>query len=418
MGVGTLLPDFSKAPWLIDPAVQRVFGALSKGGGEARIVGGAVRDAILGLPIRDIDFAVTEAPEQVMQLARAARIRAVPTGIKHGTVTLVVNHRGFEVTTLRSDLETDGRHARVAFTKDWDIDARRRDFTMNALYCDAGGQLYDPVGGLDDLRARRVRFIGEPQARIAEDYLRVLRFFRFFAQYGRGEIDAPGLQAVAQNRAGLRKLSAERIRAELIRLLGAPRAVEAAWLMSEAGVFTGVDLGRALPENLEQLEAMEGVLKIEPDPVRRIWALLGGGSSPDSRAESLAGRLRLTSAERSRLQMMATPRGLYPSLSQTERRAALYALGHEDYRDHVLLNWMMSGDGADDENWKILFELSECWSPPDFPVKGADVVARGVPKGPKVGAILRDLERWWIGAGFPEERAQIDAQLDVLIKEG
>jgi len=418
MGARNALPEFPDAAWLIDPGVQCVFSAFSKQGGEARIVGGALRDAILGLPIRDIDFAVTEPPEQVIRLAEAAGIRCVPTGIRHGTVTLVINRRGFEVTSLRSDLETDGRHARVAFTKDWDIDAERRDFTMNALYCDAAGGVYDPVGGFDDVMARRVRFIGEPRERITEDYLRVLRFFRFFAQYGTGEIDAPGLQAVAQNRAGLRKLSAERIRAELVRLLVAPRAVEAARLMSQAGVFTGVDLGRALPDALERLAIIEEDLELEPDPVRRIWALLGGGSSPDSRAESLAGRLRLTSTERSRLQMMAAPRGLYPSLSQTGRRAALYALGHEDYRDHVLLNWMASGDEAGDANWRVLFELSDYWSPPDFPVKGADVVSRGVPRGPQVGLILRNLERWWIGAGFPVDLEEIDAQLDEFIKSG
>ncbi len=412
---GNALPDFTGASWLIAPPVQRIFTALAKKGGEARIVGGAVRNAIMGEPIRDIDFAVTEPPEQVIKLAKEAGIRAVPTGIKHGTVTLVTGRRGFEVTTLRRDLETFGRRAKVAFTTDWQTDAERRDFTMNAIYCDVGGKLYDPVGGLDDLVARKVRFIGEPEARIAEDYLRVLRFFRFFAQYGRGGIDAAGLAAVRKNRAGLRKLSAERIRAELIKLLAAPRALEAARLMSEAGIFTGVDLGRALPDSLTRLGAIETALGLEADPLRRIWALLGGGSSPDSRAESLAGRLRLTSAERARLQMMAVPRRLYPTLSPGARRAALYALGHQDYRDHVLLNWTASGDDAGDENWKILFELSEGWSPPDFPVKGKDVVALGVPKGPQVGAILRDLERWWISAGFPEEREDIDAQLKTLI---
>ncbi len=409
------LPDFSAAPWLADDAVQHIFAAMAKAGGEARIVGGAPRNAVIGAPISDIDFAVTEPPERIMQLAKAAGIRSVATGIAHGTVTLVINKRGFEVTALRRDIKTDGRHASVVFTKDWREDAARRDFTMNAIYCDARGRVYDPVGGLGDILAGRVRFIGDAAARIREDYLRVLRFFRFFALFAKGDIDTAGYDACKNAGQGMRKLSAERIRAELLKLLGARRAGEAAGLMSQAGVFVAADLGRALPGNLEKLVRVEAALGVEADPMRRLWVLLGGGSAPESRAEALAGRLRMSSAERKHLQLMAIRRRILPLLSQNERRAALYALGGRDYQDHVLLNWVLSDAGADDADWRDLFELPRRWSPPEFPLRGADIMAMGAAKGPQVGRILQKLENWWVGAGFPESRAEIDAQITALI---
>ncbi len=409
------LPDFSGAAWLVDVAVQRIFRALSKGSGEARIVGGAPRNAIIGVSIGDIDFAVTEPPETIMQLAKAAGIRSVATGIEHGTITLVTGRRGFEVTTLRRDIKTDGRHASVVFTKSWEEDAARRDFTMNAVYCDARGRVYDPVGGLGDILAGRVRFIGQAEARIREDYLRVLRFFRFFALFAKGDIDAKGYEACKAAGSGLGKLSAERIRAELLKLLVAPRAAEAARFMSDAGIFIAADLGRALPENLARLVRFEAAMGVEADPVRRLWVLLGGGSAPESRAEALAGRLRMSSAERRHLQLMAVRRGVLPSLSQNERRAALYALGERDYQDHVLLNRVCGDAAADDAEWRELFELPRQWAAPEFPVSGADIMARGIAKGPEVGRILRELENWWINAGFPEDRAETEAQITALI---
>jgi len=408
-------PDFlTDAEWLREDGVQRVFKAIADQGGEARVVGGAVRNHLLGEPVAEVDFATDLLPDEVMAAAKAAGLRAVPTGYEHGTVTLVHAHKGYEVTTLRRDVETFGRRARVSYTRDWTEDAARRDITMNALYCDASGRLSDPMGGYEDLMAGRVRFIGDAGERIREDYLRTLRFFRFFAHYAKTEIDPAGLEACIAERRGLRKLSAERIFHELMRLLTAPRAVEAARLMSENAIFTGADLGRARPEMLARLAQIEQALGAAPDPVLRLWALLGGGSAPEARAESLAGRLRVSSQVRGRLQMMAAERQVSPALAQTERRAVLYALGPQVYREQVLLNWAGGSADAGDMNWKILFDLAEQWSLPDFPVKGADVVAAGVPAGPQVGKVLKSLELWWIAAGFPEDRAEIDAQLHRL----
>lgn len=412
-------PDvLSDAEWLHEDGVQRVFAAIKAAGGEARIVGGAVRNHLMGEPVHEVDFATDLVPEETVAAAATAGLRAVPTGIEHGTVTLVHDHKGYEITTLRRDVETFGRKARVTFSKNWDEDAARRDFTMNALYCTASGQLSDPIGGYEDLMAGRVRFIGDAGERIREDYLRTLRFFRFFARYGTAQIDDAGLAACALERKGLRKLSAERIFHELVKLLAAPRAPEAARIMSETGIFIGADLGRARPELLQRLADAEAQLGLEADPILRLWILLGGGSSPESRAESLAGRLRVSSQVRSRIQIMSAERAISPALEQTQRRAALYALGREVYREHVLLNWAMDGAAADDMNWKILFELSDQWDLPDFPIKGADVVAAGVPAGPRVGKILRNVELWWIAAGFPDNRAEIEAQIKLLAEAG
>lgn len=411
------LPDVADADWLQGEGPQKIFKAVQARGGEARIVGGTVRNHLMGEAVSDVDFATNLIPEEVVAAAAAAGLRAVPTGIEHGTVTLVHNHQGYEITTLRKDVETFGRKARVTFTKNWEQDASRRDFTMNALYCDACGRLYDPVGGYADLMAGKVRFIGNAAERIREDYLRTLRFFRFFAHYAKSDIDEDGLEACARERKGLRKLSAERIFHELVRLLAAPRADEAARLMSEKEIFTGADLGRARPEILGRLVSIERGLSLDPDPILRLWALLGGGSSPDSRAESLAGRLRVSSQVRSRIQIMSAERDISPALKQTERRAALYALGRDVYREQVMLNWAASDAGADDMDWTVLFNLSDQWQLPDFPIKGADVVAAGVPAGPQVGKVLRVLELWWIGSGFPEDREQIDAQIKTLMED-
>ena len=270
--------------WLQSAALGKVFAALKAGDAEARVVGGAVRNALIGRPVGEIDIATPARPEDVMRLARDAGLGAHPTGLDHGTVTIVADGVPFEVTTLRRDIETDGRRAVVAFTTAWDEDATRRDFTINALYCGKDGELCDPVGGLDDLRKRRVRFIGDPEARIREDYLRILRFFRFSADYGNGQLDAPGLAAAVRLKDGLARLSPERIRAEILKLLAAPKAAEVVRIMHATGILQLVIQAPADPECLARLQAIELALGQPPDALTRLAALAVG--DPSGRAGS------------------------------------------------------------------------------------------------------------------------------------
>jgi poly(A) polymerase len=416
--IASSLPSMASEPWLRDETVQHVLAVLAARGGGARIVGGAVRNALMNRPVTDIDIATDQLPDQVISLAKKAGIKSVPTGYDHGTVTLVIDGQSFEVTSLRRDVETDGRHATVAFTSDWEQDAFRRDFTMNALYCDAEGRLYDPVGGYEDILAGKVRFIGGGRQRIAEDYLRSLRFFRFFAQYGKGDADPDSLDACRRETAGLRKLAAERIHTELMKLLVAPRAGEAARLMSQIDLFTGLDLGRALPDDLDHLIALENSCHMEPGGPRRLWVLLGGGTYPESRAEMLAGRLRLSTNERTRLNDMARDIRLSPDMDEMHRHAALYRLGRDRYEDYALLGWVEDGATADDENWRQLVMLPQNWPVPVFPLRGRDVVAAGAAKGPVVGRILADLEQWWLEQGFPDDEARLRGRLRDMLTKG
>ncbi len=416
--IAATLPSMASEPWLRDETLQHVLAVLAARGGRARIVGGAVRNALMKLPVTDIDIATDQLPDQVISLAKKAGIRSVPTGYDHGTVTLVIDERSFEVTTLRRDVETDGRHAVVVYTTDWEEDAFRRDFTMNALYCDAEGCLSDPVGGYEDILAGRVRFIDDGRQRIAEDYLRSLRFFRFFAQYGKGDADPDSLEACRRETAGLRKLAAERIHTELVKLLVAPRAGEAARLMSQIDLFTGLDLGRALPDDLEHLIALENSCHMEPGGPRRLWVLLGGGTYPESRAEMLAGRLRLSTAERTRLNDMAKGIRLSPDMDEIHRHAALYRLGRDRYEDYALLGWVEDGAPADDAPWRQLVMLPQHWQVPVFPLRGRDIVAAGIPKGPAVGRILANLEQWWLEQGFPDDEARLRDRLHDMLKKG
>ena len=264
-------PRLFGADWLSNPSARAVFAALAAGGHEARAVGGAVRNALFGKAVKDVDIATTAAPEETMRLARAAGLKAHPTGIEHGTITVVAGHEPYEVTTLRRDIETFGRHARVTFTTDWTEDAKRRDFTMNALYCAADGTIHDPLGGYPDLAARRVRFIGDAHERIREDFLRILRFFRLYAEYGRGEPDPTSLDACVAERTGLANLSGERIRAEFLRMLAAPGAVDAAASLAIYGILEPLHL-HLDPHLLARLVEIETALGRPPDPVLRLAA--------------------------------------------------------------------------------------------------------------------------------------------------
>src|SRR5213083_3580307 len=289
------------APWLRSGPTARALELLSGNGEEARVIGGAVRNALLKIPVGDIDIATTALPDEVIRRAKAAGIKSVPTGIDHGTVTLVVDAQPFEITTLREDTETFGRKAKVAFGRDWVRDAERRDFTINGLSVDADGIVHDHVGGLADIEARRVRFIGDAGQRIAEDYLRILRFFRFHAAYGEGVPDPEGLAACIEGRAGLEQLSRERVRMEALKLLIAKHAVPTLALMTETGLLEQVLGGVPLLASFSNMVKLEAALALAPDAIRRVGAL---AISVIEDAERLRERLRLTNAEYERLASM------------------------------------------------------------------------------------------------------------------
>jgi poly(A) polymerase len=395
----------SDAAWLRAGALARLLAVLNRDGEEARVVGGAVRNALLDEPIGDIDLATTAVPGEVMRRAAAAGFKPVPTGIEHGTVTVVIEGRPFETTTLREDVETFGRHANVRFGRDWRKDAERRDFTMNALSATADGVVHDYVGGLDDLGARRVRFIGDAGARIDEDYLRILRFFRFHAAYGRGLPDPAGLAACIAARAGLEQLSRERVRTELLKLLIARHATPVLAVMAESGLLVPVLGGVPYLASFENIAKVEAAAGVQPDPVQRLGAL---AARTEEDAERLWQRLRLSNAEHGRLQSMADGWWKIEPSDEQGARALLYRLGPERFADRVLLAWARAWpQGAADVAWRTLATLPERWIAPVFPLKAADFIKRGVPQGPKLGAALREAEMAWIAADFPGDAAAI-----------
>ena len=396
-----------RAPWLREGSLPRLLDVLDRDGEEARVVGGAVRNELLGEPVGDIDVATTAAPEEVMRRAEAAGFKPVPTGLEHGTVTVVVDGTPFEVTTLREDVETFGRHARVSFGRDWQHDAKRRDFTMNALYAARDGTVYDHVGGLDDLKARRVRFIGDPHKRIAEDYLRILRFFRFHSAYGDGgHPDPAGLSACIAARAGLETLSRERVRMEILKLLVGTHAVPALVIMSETGLLVAVLGGVPLLASFANMIKLERELSLTPDPVRRLGAL---GVSTTEDAERLRERLRLANAEHERLVSMGDCWWrIGAATGMQEARVLIYRLGPEKFLDRALLAWSrVWSEGVADDRWHDLALLPDRWTAPVFPVKAADFIARGIAKGPALGAALRAAEEAWIAQDFPMDAAAL-----------
>ena len=401
------------AAWLSNGALARLLSVLDRDGEEARIVGGAVRNALLGEPIAEIDVATTALPDEVVRRVSAAGFKAVPTGIAHGTITVVIDGTPFEVTSLRQDVETYGRHAKVAFGRDWKTDAERRDFTMNALSAARDGAVYDYVGGLDDLARRRVRFIGQPKQRIEEDYLRILRFFRFHAAYGRGALDGDGLHACIAAREGLAQLSRERVRMELIKLLVAPRAAPVLEAMADAGILQLLVFG--VPNNayFSMMTGIEAALELPPDAMRRIAALTVLVAED---AERLGQKLRLTNDEQTRLVAMADgwPR-LDPAMSQQSQHARLYELDQR-FGDVALLAWARSGASVTDGAWRGLATLPQRWPRPVFPLAAADFIGRGVAKGPALGAALRAAERAWIAADFPDDASQLGSIADAAAK--
>lgn len=397
--------QLTDAAWFKHDGLARLLTLLNRDGEEARVVGGAVRNELLGMPVAEIDIATTAAPDEVVRRVEAAGWKAVPTGIEHGTVTVVINTHPFEVTTLRQDVETFGRKARVKFGRDWRADAERRDFTINALSASAGGRVFDYVGGLDDIASRRVRFIGEPAQRIAEDYLRILRFFRFHAHFAEGEPDAAGLHACIVARAGLDALSRERVRMELLKMFVAPRAAPTLAVMAESGLLGPVLGGVPYVANFAVLAAIEAAAGCAPDPVRRLGAL---GVMVREDAERLSQRLRLSNAESERLSALEGWWSVTPSLSEQATRALLYRLGPQSFTDRVLHAWAHADASADDTGWRTLADLPRRWTAPEFPLKSADFTQRGVPAGPALGAAMRTAKHAWVAADFPHERAAID----------
>jgi poly(A) polymerase len=400
--------------WLREGELARILALLDGDGEQARVVGGAVRNALLHEPLGDIDIATTARPEEVVRRVEAAGFKAVPTGIEHGTITVVADSHPFEVTTLREDIETYGRHARVVFGRDWRRDAERRDFTMNALFLSRDGGVHDYVGGLADIADRRVRFIGDAATRIAEDYLRILRFFRFHAAYGHGGLpDAQGLHACIVARAGLETLSRERVRMEMLKLMLARHAVPTLAVMAETGLIEMVLGGVPQLASLSNLIKLEALLSLPADPARRLGAL---GVLVTEDAERLRERLRLTNAESERLASMGEAWWrIVAGMSEQAARALLYRLRPENYLDRVLLAWSRAPEGAADPHWHALATLPQRWNAPTFPLKAADFMARGVEKGPRLGAAMRAAEEAWIAAGFPMERAALARIVDAAV---
>jgi poly(A) polymerase len=392
-------------PWMTAPATVRVLDALEAAGGPdcARFVGGCVRNTLVGRPVDDIDIATALTPDRVARALKAAKVRAIPTGIDHGTVTAVSDHAPYEITTLRRDVSTDGRRATVAFTEDWGEDAQRRDFTLNTLYACRDGTIFDPTGrGVADARAGRIVFVGDAEQRLREDHLRNLRFFRFHAWFGRGEADAAALAACARLKDGVESLAAERISKELLKLLAADDPRDAVRLMHEAGVLEVI---LKAPPNLSRFEglvALEAEQLFECEPVLRLAALL-----PDDQvaAGRFAGRIRLSNGDRDRIvAALAAAPPLKSWMSPREIRREVYRVGRTVFRDRVKLAWAAESRTAATMQWRGLIALGDGWTPPAFPITGADVVNAGVPKGPMVGEVLKEVEAWWIDHDFLDDK--------------
>lgn len=375
--------------WIAAAPVQKILRALTDAdAGAARFVGGCVRDSLLGVKPKDIDLATTLTPDAVTAALQAAGLHAAPTGVEHGTVTAIADHFPIEVTSLRADVSTDGRRATVAFTTDWETDARRRDFTINALYLTPDLALYDPVGGAADLDGRRVRFIGAPEDRIREDYLRVLRFFRFSARFA-AAFDPAGLAACSALKAGLAKLSAERVGDELTKILALGDAARAMQAMIDTGVLDAV---WPAPASLETLAKLKATAPDAPAPLG-LAALFG------EKGEGIDARLRLSNADgqRRRRAVERAP-AIGPGLSDQAIRALIYRFGADGFRDALLLAEATSPDGADFSRHRA---LGAAFAAPSLPVTGYDALAAGLSEGPQIAAVLAATEARWIAEDFP-----------------
>ncbi|WP_193367412.1 CCA tRNA nucleotidyltransferase [Pelagibius marinus] len=427
MTAGSTAQRLEPQPWMTAPETQAVVEALTAEGAEVRFVGGCVRDALAGRPVKDVDLATPDRPEKVMELLQAAGIKAVPTGLDHGTVTAVSGHHPFEITTLRLDVETDGRRAVVAFTDDWLADAARRDLTFNAMSCRPDGWLFDPFGGLADLAAGRVHFVGDPRDRIQEDYLRLLRFFRFQAHYGRVPPDAATLAVARELAPKLAGLSGERVRSEILRLLSAPDPLPVLELMLAENILAPILPQTAGTAVLRRLMALD--LPEREDAVLRLAALLRPGAAV---ARAVAQRLRLSNAETAELELLGAPeqtlgeaagvllRGPGDPALRHALATALYRAGAARFRVALVVAYLrlVAGDEAAGPaataGLQAALAAAEAWQPREFPLSGADVLELGYAAGPDVGSLLRAVEDWWIGEDFAPDRAACLARLKEL----
>ncbi|HJN23648.1 MAG TPA: CCA tRNA nucleotidyltransferase [Rhodospirillales bacterium] len=411
--------------WMMAPATVAVIEALTADGADARFVGGCVRDALLKLPVKDIDIATPEPPERVMALLHEAGIKAIPTGLKHGTVTVAIGQWPIEVTTLRIDLETDGRHAKVAFTDDWMADAARRDFTINTMSCTPGGDIYDFFGALDDLSNGHVRFVGNARERIEEDLLRGLRFFRFHATYGRLPADISALAACRELAPRFAELSSERRRDEIFRILLAPNPADTLQLMQGEKICDFIlpeagDVGRLRLLTWLETSAIK-VDSVGADSLRRLAALLDTDAGG---AEAVARRLKFSNTQTKRLiATVASRRRISPDGDERALRRALQCLGPQKVRDLVLLAW--AGELAVTPRlpqprthaWLGLLAAADAWTPLQFPLRGSDVTALGVEAGPRVGSLLGAVETWWRNGDYRAGKDQCLEKLKTVLKD-
>ena len=392
-----------EAEWQKRPGMRQLLPVIGADRGDSRFVGGCVRDALLGLPVSDIDIATRLRPEEVLDRLREAKIKAVPTGLAHGTVTAVLNGQPIEITSLRRDVSTDGRRATIAFTDDWREDAARRDFTINALSADPiSREVFDYFHGEQDIEAHRVRFIGDPFQRIAEDHLRILRFFRFHARFGKGEPDAAGLEACARRANDLMALSRERIADELLKILSLPNPAATLQLMVDRGIWKPVlpEIDRSGIDRLRRLIEREQVAGSGADPVRRLAALL----PPDAElAEAVGMRLRLSKKQTKRLVSAAAR----PAGDDQAPRALAYRIGVEEAVDRLLL-------GEDDPKTlrQKVAELTD-WKRPRLGIGGGELIGMGLSPGPLVARTLQAIEQEWVDRGFPDADVQALARAKV-----
>ena len=399
-------------PWMSAKDVRRLFAGLPKE--SLRFVGGCVRNALLGEPVRDIDLACQLEPADVQSALKVAGIKTVPTGIEHGTVTAIVNKKTFEITSLRKDVETDGRRAVVSFTQDWAEDAQRRDFTINALYADAEGHIYDPTErGLADIEKRTLHFVGDADARVQEDYLRILRFFRFLAWYGgKAKVEALALKACRENRRGLKKISAERIWTEFKRLLEAPDPSRALRIMLTNDILDMLLPEASNVEGLEKLMALETRESLAPDPLLRLMAM----SARDEFAMAgLCKRLKTSNAERSRILGWAGDRTSFdPSGDGRDKKIAIYHAGQEIALDRLLVRAAGEEDPVISSRWVGLYDFAKDWDIPEFPLKGRDLKAAGLKDGPGMGKKLAALRALWVRSGFTADKARLMQALALI----